>query len=95
MRDQESFVEARRRFLKSCGRFAMVTPPTITLLLASGQQDFAVAGSGMSGGGSLSGGTTYYVPRDDELIKENGGAKPGDTICWSTGCKPVSEPPNG
>jgi hypothetical protein len=49
----------------------------------------------MSGGGSLSSGTTYFVPRDDDLITENGGVKPGDTICWSTGCKSVSEPPHG
>jgi len=93
--EEEAFVEDRRRFLKTCGRFAIVTPPTITLLLASGQQNFAVAGSGMSGGGSLSSGTTYFVPRDDGLIQENGGVKPGDTICWSGGCKSVSEPPHG
>jgi hypothetical protein len=91
MRHEEAFVEDRRRFLKTCGRFAIVTPPTITLLLASGQQNFAVAGSGMSGGGSLSGGgTTYFVPRDDDLIKQNGGVKPGDEICFSGGCKPVT-----
>ena len=82
--EEEALVEDRRRFLKTCGRFAIVTPPTITLLLASGQQNFAVAGSGMSGGGSFSSGTTYFVPRDDGLIQENGGVKPGDTICWAT-----------
>jgi hypothetical protein len=94
-KEEEAFVEDRRRFLKTCGRFAIVTPPTITLLLASGQQNFAVAGSGMSGGGSLSGGITYTVPRDDDLIQQNGGVKPGDTICIpSWGCKSVSEPPH-
>jgi hypothetical protein len=94
-KEEEAFVEDRRRFLQTCGRFAIVTPPTITLLLASGQQNFAVAGSGMSGGGSLSGGITYTVPRDDDLIQQNGGVKPGDTICIpSWGCKSVSEPPH-
>jgi len=90
---EEALVEERRRFLKSCGRFAMITPPTITLLLASGAQNFAVAGSGM-GGGSLGGGATYYVPRDDGLITAAGGVKPGDTICFDTSngtnCKPVT-----
>ena len=36
-----------------------------------------------------------FVPRDDGLIQDNGGVKPGDTICWSAGCKSVSEPPHG
>ena len=47
--EEEAFVEDRRRFLKTCGRFAVVTPPTITLLL-TGPQNYAVAGSGTSGG---------------------------------------------
>ena len=93
MRSEEALVEQRRRFLKSCGRFAMITPPTITLLLASGQ-NYAVAGSGSSGGGSIGGGTTYYVPRDDGAIAAAGGVKPGDTVCFGgpggTNCKPVT-----
>lgn len=88
----EGLVQDRRRFLLSCGRFAMITPPTMTLLLASSGQNFAVAGSG-SAGGSL-GGTTYYVPRDDGAIAAAGGVKPGDTVCFSgpsgTNCKPVT-----
>jgi len=38
----------RRKFLASCGRFAAVTPPTITLLLSTSLTSDAVAGS--SGG---------------------------------------------
>lgn len=36
---------ARRRFLASCGRFAVATPPAITLLLASAQQSYVAAQS--------------------------------------------------
>ncbi len=88
----EGLLQDRRRFLLSCGRFAVITPPTMTLLLASSGQNFAVAGSG-SAGGSL-GGTTYYVPRDDDAIAAAGGVKPGDTVCFDgpggINCKPVT-----
>jgi hypothetical protein len=34
------------------------------------------------------------VPRDDDLIQQNGGVKPGDTICIpSWGCRGIQEPP--
>ena len=88
----EEPIRDRRRFLLSCGRFAAITPPTMTLLLASSGQNFAVAGSG-SAGASL-GNTTYYVPRDDDAIAAAGGLKPGDTVCFNgpsgTNCKPVT-----
>src|SRR5437763_8270127 len=92
---QDELVANRRRFLASCGRFAMITPPTMTLLLAVGPQNFAVAGSGAAGSGSLSGGTTF-LPGDD--IAGAGGAKPGDTICFNvpgggTACHGIPEPP--
>lgn len=45
-------VEARRRFLATCGKFALITPPAMTVLLSSTAQNYAVAGSG-GGGGSL------------------------------------------
>jgi hypothetical protein len=38
--------EARRKFLSSCGRFAVATPPAVVLLMAASQQDYATAGSG-------------------------------------------------
>jgi hypothetical protein len=41
--------EDRRKFLASCGRFAAVTPPAITLLLSTSLNSDAVAGS-MGGG---------------------------------------------
>ncbi|WP_407119834.1 hypothetical protein [Bradyrhizobium sp. STM 3561] len=35
----------RREFLKNCGRFAAVTPPTLTLLLSTSLTSAAIAGS--------------------------------------------------
>jgi hypothetical protein len=42
--------QARRDFLKKAGRFAVVTPPAITLLLGTSLNSRAIAGSGGSGG---------------------------------------------
>lgn len=36
----------RREFLKTCGRFAVVTPPTITALLSTSLTSTAIANSG-------------------------------------------------
>ncbi|WP_424631778.1 hypothetical protein [Bradyrhizobium sp. SYSU BS000235] len=37
--------EDRRKFLAACGRFAVVTPPAITLLLSTSLNSTAVANS--------------------------------------------------
>lgn len=42
-------IEARRRFLATCGKFAAITPPAMTVLLSSTAQNYAVARSGQSG----------------------------------------------
>jgi hypothetical protein len=42
MTDQD---EDRRKFLATCGRFAAVTPPVITVLLSTSLTSNAVAGS--------------------------------------------------
>jgi hypothetical protein len=39
----------RREFLKTCGRFAAVTPPAITLLLSTSLTSEAIAASGSRG----------------------------------------------
>jgi len=52
MKEDSRQIEACRRFLAACGKFAMITPPAMTVLLSSTAQNYAVAGSG-SGGGSL------------------------------------------
>jgi hypothetical protein len=46
----------RRRFLKSCGRFVAITPPTLTLLLSTSLTSTAITRSGGGvgyGGGSF------------------------------------------
>ncbi len=50
---------ARRQFLTQCGRFAVATPPAITLLLATSHARYAVAVSGaITPGGNGLGVTT-------------------------------------
>lgn len=41
--------EDRRKFLTSCGKFAVVTPPAITMLLSTSLNSPAVAQSGGRG----------------------------------------------
>lgn len=38
--------EARRRFLKQTGKYAALTPPSVTMLLAVSMNSKAIAGSG-------------------------------------------------
>jgi hypothetical protein len=55
-KDSSSAREARRRFLASCGKFAVVTPPTITLMLAAAERSYVAAQSG--GGVTISASTS-------------------------------------
>lgn len=41
--------EDRRKFLASCGKFAAVTPPAITMLLSTSLNSEAIARSGGNG----------------------------------------------
>jgi len=41
--------EDRRKFLATCGKFAVVTPPAITLLLSTSLTSDAIAASGGKG----------------------------------------------
>lgn len=51
-REPEAEVDAdRRKFLASCGKFAAVTPPTLTMLLSTSLSSDAIARSGGGGGG--------------------------------------------
>lgn len=58
---QSNTSEARRRFLAQCGKFAVVTPPTVGLLLAASKRNYAVASSGGHGwsGGNGNGGNNW------------------------------------
>lgn len=47
----DAATEARRRFLATCGKFAIATPPAITLILSQTGRSYATASSGGGGGG--------------------------------------------
>jgi hypothetical protein len=70
-RPNTSEEQARRDFLKKAGRFAVVTPPAITLLLGTSLNSRAIAGSVGGGGGGGGGykGTGGYGGK--------GGSRPG------------------
>jgi len=43
---------ARRRFLLNCGKFAVVTPPVVTLMLSASERSYAIVSSGARGRGN-------------------------------------------
>ena len=47
--------EDRRRFLKTCGRFAATVPPAMTIMLSTSLSSQAIAASGGGGGGGPKG----------------------------------------
>lgn len=56
--DQPSPAEAnddRRRFLAACGKFAVITPPAMTVLLSTSLTSAAIAQSGGKGGNGNNG----------------------------------------
>ncbi|WP_439363064.1 hypothetical protein ACNJYD_19735 [Bradyrhizobium sp. DASA03005] len=55
----------RREFLKTCGKFAVVTPPTITALLSTSLTSNAIAHSG--------GGLVQHGPRGNNGYGNGGG----------------------
>ena len=46
--ENEAETADRRKFLATCGKFAVVTPPAITMLLSTSLTSDAIAGSGTS-----------------------------------------------
>ncbi|CAM5320591.1 hypothetical protein AFEL58S_00768 [Afipia felis] len=58
---QHSLDEDRRKFLAACGKFAVVTPPALTILLSTSLNSKAVAKSG--GGDDSRGGGHYWHHR--------------------------------
>ncbi|MBR0830150.1 hypothetical protein JQ596_31940 [Bradyrhizobium manausense] len=60
MTDLDSDSEDRREFLKSCGKFAAVTPPAVTLLLSTSLTSSAIATSGLGRNGNNGGGNGGY-----------------------------------
>jgi len=47
MENHDDSAKSRRDFIAKCGRFAVVTPPTIALLLSASGRNYAEAFSGM------------------------------------------------
>jgi hypothetical protein len=46
----EKVSDSRRDFVQKCGKFAILTPPTVTMLLSTSMNSSAVAASGGGGG---------------------------------------------
>jgi hypothetical protein len=80
--EDTNMLEARRRFLATCGKFAAITPPAVTVLLASTAQNYAVAGSG--GGGT-------HLPSGGNNGFGNGG---GDGVPGRSGSNPSPQAPS-
>jgi hypothetical protein len=74
--------DARRRFLATCGKFAAITPPAMTVLLTSTAQNYAVAASGGGGARLPSGANNGFG---------NGG---GDGVPGRSGNNPSPQAPS-
>jgi hypothetical protein len=70
--EHESMAQARRRFLASCGRFAALTPPAVTLLLSAADATYAVAASGRGGGSSAASAARAGGPRGNNGFGNGG-----------------------
>jgi hypothetical protein len=78
---ETSVDEGRRKFLETCGRFAVVTPPAITMLLST--SDYTIAGTpaiSTSGGGDN---VLHATPAN--FAAQVAAATPGTTILLATG----------
>jgi hypothetical protein len=49
---RDTAIEDRRKFLATCGKFAIVTPPALTLLLSTSLNSTAIAGSSGNNNGN-------------------------------------------
>jgi hypothetical protein len=49
LEDQTAAIADRRKFLTACGKFAVITPPAITVLLSTSLNSTAIAHSGGRG----------------------------------------------
>ena len=68
----------RREFLKKCGRFAVVTPPAVTLLLSTSLTSDAIANSGRGPRGNNGPGNGLDgQPPGNPPINDGPGTSPG------------------
>ena len=76
-------VEARRRFLANCGKFAIVTPPVVSLMLSASHQSYAQVGSGAGRGGNNgfgNGGNDGVPGNSGSNNSPNSGQKADDVV---------------
>ena len=82
--DQEKrAIEARRRFLANCGKFAIVTPPVVSLMLSASHRSYAQVGSGAGRGGNNgfgNGGNDGVPGNSGSNNSPNSGQKAGDVV---------------
>jgi hypothetical protein len=72
---ESDMLEARRQFLAKCGKFAVITPPVMTVLLASTAQNYAVAASG-NGSTRFSNGNNGFGNGGGDGVPGNSGNNP-------------------
>jgi hypothetical protein len=70
---QETLATARRKFLKSCGKFAVITPPAVTLMLSAASHNYAAAQSGL---GVTRHGNNGFGTGGDDGVPGNSGNNP-------------------
>ncbi|MCK6451151.1 MAG: hypothetical protein L6R19_09905 [Alphaproteobacteria bacterium] len=81
--DDRATAEARRRFLAACGRFALATPPAISLMLAGSERNYATAasGGGPQGNNGFGNGGGDGVPGNSgNNASPNAGQKSADEV---------------
>jgi hypothetical protein len=73
---EPEMLDARRRFLAACGKFAVITPPAMTVLLTSTAQNYAVAASGGRGVRLPGGGNNGFGNGGGDGVPGNSGNNP-------------------
>ncbi len=80
---QDRATLARRRFLLNCGKFAVVTPPVVTLMLSSADRSYAkvMSGAKLKGNNGFGNGGGDGVPGNSgSNPSPNAPLKRGDVV---------------
>ena len=76
-------IEDRRKFLISCGKFAAITPPAMTLLLSTSLTSTAIARSGSQYGSDSRPGRSFFDNDPDrsreDRVSDNQGSRENQT----------------
>ncbi|QBQ55675.1 hypothetical protein [Nitrosococcus wardiae] len=68
---EESRVEARRKFLKTAGKFALYTPPTLTLLMHPSVHAISKSNNGVGNGPDNPPSGFNHVPESRRFVFDN------------------------